>query len=114
MIESCAFGTMTIGGQEYTSDLMIFPDGRVKDNWWRPFGHRLALEDMAPLIAVAPGVIVAGMGIYGRMHAVPDLEAMLAEKGIDLVTDRTEAAVRIFNDLRRRRGDVAGCFHLTC
>jgi len=34
MIESYSFGQMVIDGQEYTSDLIIFPD-RINSSWWR-------------------------------------------------------------------------------
>jgi hypothetical protein len=39
MIESSAFGVMTIDGRTFSSDLIIFPDGSVKDRWWRQRGH---------------------------------------------------------------------------
>ncbi len=114
MIESCSFGAMTVDGRKYTSDLMILPDGRVVDQWWRASGHRLTLADIKPLIDAAPRLIVAGMGIYGQMKADSGLEAALVEKGISLITDRTEAAARRFNALHRERERVAACFHLTC
>lgn len=114
MIESCLFGAMTVNGSKYTSDLMIFPDGRVADQWWRAEGHRLTLRDMMPLIESAPRLIVAGMGIYGQMKSEPGLEKALKAKGISLVTDNTEAAARRFNDLSKEQAGVAACFHLTC
>ena len=114
MIESCSFGAMTVDGRRYTSDLMIFADGRVADQWWRAEGHRLSLKDMMPLIESAPRMIVAGMGIYGRMKADSGLEEALKAKGIILVTENSEAAARRFNDLCKEQTGVAACFHLTC
>lgn len=114
MIEKCAFGTMTINGKRFTSDLMIFPDGRIRDRWWRTEGHRLSLQDIMPLVESAPRFIVAGMGIYGQMKADPGLEAALKAKGISLITDRTEDAARRFNELHHKQEGVAACFHLTC
>ena len=49
MIESTAFGVMTIDGRTYTSDLIIFPDGRVQDGWWRKRGHVLGVDDILVL-----------------------------------------------------------------
>ena len=114
MIESCSFGSMTIDRRKYTSDLMIFPDGQVVDQWWRASGHLLTLKDITPLIEAAPGIIVAGMGIYGRMKAESDLASALEAKGIALISEWTEAAARTFNALRHERENVAACFHLTC
>jgi len=34
MIESISFGHITINSQTYHSDLIIYPDGRIEDNWW--------------------------------------------------------------------------------
>jgi hypothetical protein len=114
MIERCTFGTMTINGRLYMTDLMIFPDGRVVEDWRRASGHRLTTEDFAPLIEAHPQLIVAGMGMNGRVQAEPDVKEMLARQGIELVTEPTESAVRTFNAAWQEKKKVAGCFHLTC
>lgn len=54
-IENVAFGRLTIGETTYTSDLCIYPDGRVVDGWWRRQGHGLCVEDIADLVARNPG-----------------------------------------------------------
>ncbi|MFO7715989.1 hypothetical protein [Desulfosarcina sp.] len=54
MIDSSAFGVMTIDGRTYTSDLFIFPDGRVRDGWWRQRGHVLCVDDLLALVDTAP------------------------------------------------------------
>ena len=105
---------MTIDGERFTSDLIVFPEGRVADNWWRADGHRLTQKDLAMVIAAGPEIIVAGMGIYGRMQAAPGLSERLASKGITLITENTELAAETFNDLCDGIRRVAGCFHLTC
>lgn len=114
MIDRCTFGTMTIDGRQYTSDLMIFPDGRVIADWWRASGHRLTIVDMRLLIDARPELIVAGMGIYGRMQAETGLHAMVTDRGIELITQPTEAAAQKYNEALAARKRVAGCFHLTC
>lgn len=57
MIDNCAFGSMTIEGQRYDSDLKIFPDGHVTSHWWRASGHRLAPDDVSDLLASHPEII---------------------------------------------------------
>ncbi len=60
MIDSFSFGTMVIDGKPYTSDLIIFPDGRVQDAWWRARGHVLSANDIADLVDKKPKIIIAG------------------------------------------------------
>lgn len=114
MIGNCAFGSMAVGDRVYTSDLLIFPDGRVVDQWWRASGHRLTLPDIAGLVEAGPEIIVAGMGVYGRMKADADLKAALAQRGIELITARNKSAAKAFNAAIQKQQRVAGCFHLTC
>ena len=113
MIDSSSFGRIVIDGRTYRSDVLIFPDGRVKDGWWRKRGHRLDPEDIRVLVEADPEIIVAGAGTSGMMRPAPDLETYLSEKGIQLLIAPNEEATRLFNDnVGRRR--TAGCFHLTC
>jgi len=114
MIEKCRFGSMTIEGRRFASDLMIFPDGQVKAGWRRASGHRLCLADIQELVAAQPQVIVVGSGIFGRMKAVQDLEQLLNQQGIRMLMARTKAAALLFNDKRRVHPMVGACFHLTC
>ena len=111
MIEQCAFGSMVINQRTYASDLMIFPDGRVMDNWRRVAGHRLAWADIEELVACEPDVIVAGTGL---MRLKRDLVQMLTARGIELVSARTRTAAKEFNRLNQTTKKVAACFHLTC
>lgn len=114
MIEKTTFGSMTIKGRIYTSDLLIFPDGSVADHWWRAKGHRLTLADITVLVDQGPALIIAGMGIYGRMKAEKGLQEALADKGIELITAWTKAAADHFNMVARKQSNAAACFHLTC
>lgn len=105
---------MVIGGQTHTSDLMIYPDGRVEDGWRRASGHQLVRADIEDLIASHPALIVVGTGIYGRMQLSKELEDFLAQEKIELKAQNTETAARLFNTARQSQRPVAACFHLTC
>jgi hypothetical protein len=113
MIEKSAFGSIQIDGRTYNTDILVYPDGRVVDNWWRRHGHRLALEDLEALLAVEPDVIVIGAGVYGRVQPEPELEKTLQKRGVALVMEPTAEAVARFNELQPRHKTAAG-FHLTC
>jgi hypothetical protein len=105
---------MTIEGHLYTSDLLIFPDGKVVASWWRAAGHRLTLQDIESLVDAGPELLIAGLGIYGRMKPAPELKQTLADQGIALVTAWNKTAVKQFNSAVKAQSKVGGCFHLTC
>jgi hypothetical protein len=113
MIEAVSFGSITIDGKTYTSDLLRFPDGRVADAWRRHAGHRLSMADIATLVAAGPEVIVAGCGVSGRMVPDADLAGALAELGIDFFAAANGEAAERFNRHCGRR-KTGACFHLTC
>ncbi len=113
MIEKSDFGSIQVDGKRYTTDIIIYPNGRVADNWWRKHGHRLSLADIEDLIAAEPELIVIGSGVYGRMLPETGLEEALRARGIMLVMDATGNAITRFNDLQPTRR-IGGGFHLTC
>lgn len=112
-IEGISFGRLILDGHTYTTDLLIYPDGRVQEDWRRDRGHSLALGDIAGLVETDPDVIVAGTGVNGRMRPDADLEERLLAWGIQLQAAPNEQASEIFND-RIRTERVGACFHLTC
>ena len=114
MIESSAFGRMTIDGRTYTSDLLIFPDGSVKGGWWRQRGHVLCMDDIRSLVDAAPDLIVAGTGTSGRMRPEADLLPFFRERGIGFFAEPNSRAVEIYNDNAAAGVAVGACFHLTC
>lgn len=113
MIESFSFGDMVIKGRRYTSDLFIFPDGRIQDRWWRKHGHLLAREDVEVLVAAKPGMIIAGTGVNGLMKPEPSLAGYLHEKGIEFLAGPNDKAVEWYNE-RYGNENVGACFHLSC
>ncbi len=113
MIDSYVFGRMVVGGIPYTSDLIIFPDGRVVSPWWRLSGHRLQAADIMELIAAGPDVIVAGTGAAGLMRPVGELQELLAGRGINFICEPSGRAYRTYNLLDAAK-QVGACFHLTC
>ncbi len=114
MIEGCSFGSIVINGRRYTRDLIIYPDGRIEDGWWRRRGHRLTADDIRALTDSRPEVIVAGTGVFGRMKPDPGLAGRLEELGIAFVALANKKAMARFNAEHRAGRRVGACFHLTC
>ena len=113
MIEKYTFGQITINGKEYTSDIIIFPDGSIKDSWWRSYGHRLSINDIKDLIETKPDIIIVGTGTSGLMIPEPDIEDSMRKLGIDLKVVPTQNAVKLYNKLYKKH--LTGiCLHMTC
>ena len=112
-IEAYSFGCMIIDGKQYTSDLLIFPDGRVEDTWYRKRGHDLSRDDISALIQAGPEIIIAGTGASGLMKPEEDFEKWLGQKGIRFISLPSIEAVERYNNLSLEK-PVGACFHLTC
>ena len=113
VINSYSFGSMTIDGVKYSKDIIIFPDGRIHNPWWRDQGHTLALNDLDELLQARPEIIVAGTGAMGLMRPTAELTDFLAQHGIEFIALRSSKAAETYNQLSGSR-KVGGCFHLTC
>lgn len=113
MIDFYSFGKIKVAGRDYSSDIIIYPDGRVQDTWWRQQGHRLASSDIKALIAAEPEVIVVGTGSVGLMQPAGGLVDLLVEMGVELIALKSGKAVQVFNRLVEKK-KVGACFHLTC
>ena len=113
MITSCSFGVIIIEEKQYTSDLIIYPDGHVEDSWYRRKGHGLSLDDISKLIESKPEVIIAGTGVSGLMRPESGLDKLLLNKGIRFIAQPNQKAMKIYNELSSKKR-AGACFHLTC
>ena len=113
-IESYTFGRMTISGKDYASDLIIMPDGKIRENWFRKSGHLLILSDIDALIQAEPSLIIVGTGAHGRMEVDPTLVNALSASGIQIRALPTKKAADLFNQTWNTDQQTGACFHLTC
>jgi hypothetical protein len=112
-IDSYSFGRIVVNGTEHTSDIIIYPDGRVQDSWWRRSGHCLSQADIGDLVASGPELIIAGTGASGLMKPDSGLADSLEQEGIEFMALPCSEAAALYNELSRSRR-VGACFHLTC
>lgn len=112
-IESYSFGRIVIDGEEYTSDVIVYPD-RVRAGWWRKEGHYLHMEDLLEVLQFMPEVLVIGTGASGAMRVPGDLIEELEGKGIMVIVERTKKACDVFNRLVDEGKRVVAALHLTC
>jgi hypothetical protein len=111
-ITHCAFGTITVDGVVFGRDLIIHDKG-VIPNWWRKEGHRLHIEDLNEVVALAPELLLVGTGHAGQMRVPEATAEWLASKGIRLVVAATGETCDHFNRVHRS-GRVVAALHLTC
>ena len=113
-IERYSFGRMTVGGREFTSDLIIHPDGRIQDNWRRAQGHSLGPGDITTILDSTFKKLVIGTGASGMMRVSESVVELCKNRGIEVELCRTAVATTKFNDASEAGALVAACFHLTC
>ena len=112
-IDSYQFGEIVIDGKVYSSDCIIIGDS-VQPNWWRKQGHLLTADDLNPIIAVKPSILVVGCGASGMMRISDGIEQVMNEHGIEMFAASTHKAIARFNELIEKGQNVAGALHLTC
>jgi len=103
---------MVIDGKTYTSDVILYPD-KVDDSWWRKSGHLLQKEDLRDVIQYNPEILIVGTGAYGLMKILDETKQFLEAEGIELISEETKEAYKIYNELKERKKVVAA-FHLIC
>jgi hypothetical protein len=120
MIEEYKFGKIKIDGKDYDYDVEVRWTGEVL-KWWRKEGHVFDLEDVKRAVEQNPDTIILGTGAYGFCKVTEDCQKFIEEKGIKLIIDKTEEAVKTFNIILEeseeeegRQNKVIGLFHLTC
>lgn len=109
-ITNYSFGSITIDGTTYRTDVIIYPD-RVESSWWRKEGHSLSIDDLKDVISAKPETLIIGTGAYGVMNVPESTIKYLKAKGISIYIARTEEAIKIFNS---SKGRTIACLHLTC
>lgn len=113
IVEKHAFGSMRIGGRTYYSDLSVSAGAVAR--WWRDESHLVRPVDIDSILATKPAVLVIGTGRSGRMEISDEAKRLCEEAGVELVAERTERAVEIYNTIALEgTRSVAAAFHLTC
>jgi len=113
MIDRFRFGTITVDGQPYNSDIKII-HGSVVTDWWRGSGHIVDVGDVRDILQNRPDVVVIGKGDPGYMKVADSLREYAGINGIELIEENTRAAIHTFNRLCKAGKKVAAGFHVGC
>ncbi len=116
MIDKYTFGLVVVGGREYDYDVEVRWTGEVL-RWWRKEGHIFDVEDVQRAVAQNPDVIILGTGSWGVAQVTEECKESIKEKGIELIIDKTDKAIKSFNAIVQNaieKKKVIALLHLTC
>lgn len=120
MINEYHFGSITIDDKIYEHDVEVRWTGEVLD-WWREESHIIDIKALERAVGESPETIIIGTGKSGFAKVTENVQNFIREKGIELIIDKTEEAVKTFNVIKEeseeeegRQLKVIGLFHLTC
>lgn len=116
-IDRYNFGLIVIDEKQYVHDVLILPDGTVKEREPRKAGlgsHKIVWGDVAKIVNEQPQVIVIGTGASGLAKLSVDAGINLRQANIKLVVLPSSQAVERFNQLTQEGKQVAALIHITC
>ncbi len=120
MIEEYKFGSITIDGKTYHHDVEIRWTGEVLP-WQRKISHLIEENDVLRAVGEKPETIMIGSGESGMARITDSVQRLIKEKGIKLIIDTTEEAVKTFNVIAEKSelengvpARVIALLHLTC
>ena len=116
-INSFNFGFIVVDGKQYICDVVILPDGTVKERGAskaRLGSHTITWSDVARIANEQPEVVIIGTGISALAKLSEDAGIHLRRASLNLVVLPSFQAVEKFNQLADEGKRVAALIHITC
>ncbi len=116
-VEYPSFGRITVEGDVYGHDIVVYPSGRVerRKKWISKekhgTSHRLDPEELKEYLTEDFDLLLVGTGMYGKLSLLPE-SRKLAE-GKEVIELPTGEAVKVFSEESGKRR-VLAIFHVTC
>lgn len=110
MIQSFEFENIIIDGEEFETDVIITPDGRVSE-WEREDEHKVRGRDIKRLLKKEPTALILGMGTVGKVELTAKAQKRLEEAEIEVLAYKTEKAIETYKGRREQEG-LATLLHL--
>lgn len=116
-ITQLSWGRLGVEGQASPyKDAKLYPGGSRE--WdWNETGTRhvpgIQPADVEELLAHGATIVVLSKGYHQRLQVRPETVAMLEKRNITVHILQTEAAVRLYNELREK-APVGALIHSTC
>jgi hypothetical protein len=113
LINSTEFGSITIDGKTYDSDIIVSWDGEIKEA--RTFvRHLFGNNELKELIKKNPDVIIVGTGDSGFLKVSDEVRSLCKQKNVELVEMISKKAIEKFNDNLKKGKKVIVFIHITC
>lgn len=116
-IDSFQFGSIVIDGRKYGHDILIFPDGVVREReggFWKFGSHVIRKAEVEELIRAKPELLIVGTGTSGRARVESELKASAAEANVELLITSSSEAINRLNQLIDEGKRAAALIHITC
>ena len=113
MIDSTAFGSITIDGKTYESDVAVTWEWKVKEARTEA-RHLVGKVDFLKLLFERPDMVVIGTGQSGEMKVSEEVRKFAKETKMRLLSQPTPEAVKTFNNLAGKGKHVTAYMHVTC
>ena len=116
-INSFNFGFIVVVGKQYICDVVILPDGTVKERGAskaRLGSHTITWSDVAGIADEQPEVVVIGTGTSALAKLSENVGINLRQANLNLVVLPSFQAVEKFNQLVDEGKRVAALIHITC
>ena len=114
-IESFSFGTIVVDGKKYHRDIILCPDGIVKQRKggiWRFGSHSFKKEEIEELKGAEIAVI--GLGTSSKARLSEAARDYAQESSLELLLLPSHEAVSKLNQLIDEGKRAAALFHITC
>jgi len=116
-IDAFNFGFIVVDEKQYDHDIVILPDGTVKERTpgkGRLGSHTIACSEIEALSRQQPDVILIGTGVDGMARLAHDAERFLTAPDYDLTVLPSPDIVKKFNHHIDEGDKVAALIHVTC
>lgn len=116
-VSSFDFGSIVVDGIQYAYDVVVLPDGTVKEREASKakFGdHAIKRGEIEELAKAKPETIVVGTGTSGLARVSVDAEAYARETRLNLVILPSSQAIEKLNQLVDEGKRAAALIHITC
>ena len=116
-VDSFSFGSIVIDGKKYGRDVLVFPDGTVrqrKGGFWKFGSHAIKRDEIDQLVKADPEEIVVGTGTSAKARLTPDTESWANEAKLNLVVLASQEAIERLNRLVEEGKRVAALIYITC
>ena len=116
-IDSFNFGFIVVDEKQYAHDVVILPDGTVKERdsgKGRLGSHSIARSEIENLTRLQPDIILIGTGVQGMARLAREAEHYLSQPDLNLTILPSTQIVKKYNQYVENGEKVAALIHITC